>query len=340
MGLFGRKRLPEEQLAKAREYFEKRDYEHAFLESHRLAGKKDPEACYYVGMYYLNKRFDKKMAKSFIEVAAAAGVFDAPWQLQLITGETFRSSTPVEAEKPAASEPVQETKPETVVEEKAAVKAAPVAEPEKVAEAKPVVEAKKTVEPETVAEEKVIVKSAPVVEEKKSAEHEVDVETLYDQGERMRLCGAPRDALMYYERAAARGHVRSQLAAAPTYETGSGTSVDEAKALAWYEKAAEAGSPSACCKCGALYRAAGDDEEALHWYQVAGDTYGRHEGWRECADMFLMGIGTAADKKKALEYYKLCALQDDAEVQCIYALLSMKLYTAERQNEKRVEAMK
>lgn len=388
MGLFGRKKSPEERLAKAREYFEKGDYEHAFLESHRLTGKKDPEACYYVGMYYLYKRFDKKMAKSFIEVAAAAGIFDAPWQLQLITGETFRPSAPVETEKPTASEPVQETKPEKTAVEKPTVKPALAVEMETVIEAKPIVEEKKavetkkvteekpTVKPEPVIEAKPVVEAKPVIEEKKAvetkkmteekptvkpvpvtetekvikakpiageknpAEPTPDAMTLYVEAEQKRLSGADAEALVLYERAAEMGLTIAQLTAAIFHELGSGTPVDLSKALKWYEKAAEGGSASACCKCGELYRAAGNNEKALHWYQVAGDTYGQHEGWRECAEMFLAGIGTPVDKKKALGYYKLCALQDDADAQCMYGMLSIELCMADRQNEKRPEAMK
>lgn len=404
MGLFGRKKSPEERLAKAREYFEKGDYEHAFLESHRLTGKKDPEACYYVGMYYLYKRFDKKMAKSFIEVAAAAGIFDAPWQLQLITGEAFRSDAPVtETEKVIETKPVVEEKKavetKKVAEEKTTVKPAPATETEKVIEAKPIVEEKKHAETEKVteekstvkpvpvtetvkvietkpvikakpiieeknpvetkvAEEKSTVKPAPVIEmekvieakpvikakpivgEKNPAEPAPDAVTLYAEAEQKRLSGADAEALVLYERAAEMGLTIAQLTAAIFHELGSGTPVDLSKALKWYEKAAEGGSASACCKCGELYKAAGNNEKALHWYQVAGDTYGQHEGWRECAEMFLAGIGTPVDKKKALGYYKLCALQDDADAQCMYGMLSIELCMADRQNEKRPEAMK
>ena len=57
------------------------------------------------------------------------------------------------------------------------------------------------------------------------------------------------------------------------YSNGKGTAVDKAKALMWYEKAAEQGHASAQFNCGVMYYngqgTAVDDSKAKAWLQKA-----------------------------------------------------------------------
>lgn len=76
MGLFGRKKSPEEILAEGRTQYENGDLKKAFLTLHGLAGKGDPQACYYVGRIYLERK-EKSLAQSFLIKAAKGSVPDA-----------------------------------------------------------------------------------------------------------------------------------------------------------------------------------------------------------------------------------------------------------------------
>lgn len=76
MGLFGKKKTPEEILAEGRAQYEKGDSKKAFLTLHGLAGKGEPQACYYVGKIYLERKV-KNLAQSFLTTAAKGGIQDA-----------------------------------------------------------------------------------------------------------------------------------------------------------------------------------------------------------------------------------------------------------------------
>ena len=77
MGLFGKKKTPEEILAEGRTQFESGDMKHMFLTLHGLANKGDPEACYYIGFYWLKEKSDKHMAEKYLTIAAKGGQTDA-----------------------------------------------------------------------------------------------------------------------------------------------------------------------------------------------------------------------------------------------------------------------
>lgn len=84
MGLFGKKKTPEEILAEGRTQFERGDFSRAFLTLHKLANKGEPEASYCIGLYWLREKKDKGMAKKYLITAAKAHVRDAA---QLLAAE-------------------------------------------------------------------------------------------------------------------------------------------------------------------------------------------------------------------------------------------------------------
>ena len=66
------------------------------------------------------------------------------------------------------------------------------------------------------------------------------------------------------------------------YSEGQGTAKDPARALRWFEKAAEQGHPDAQCNCGTFYfngqGAPRDPEKARFWFEKAaaqGDAFAR-----------------------------------------------------------------
>lgn len=77
MGWFGKKKTPEELLAEGRAQFESGDMRHMFMTLHGLANKGNPEACYYIGIYWLKEKSDKSMAKMYLTTAARGGQADA-----------------------------------------------------------------------------------------------------------------------------------------------------------------------------------------------------------------------------------------------------------------------
>lgn len=99
MGLFGKKKRPEEILAEGRAQYENGDSKKAFLTLHGLAGKGEPQACYYVGKIYLERK-EKNLARPFLTTAAKGGVSDTA---QLLAKEFgIREYLP----KEAATQPV------------------------------------------------------------------------------------------------------------------------------------------------------------------------------------------------------------------------------------------
>lgn len=76
MGLFGKKKTPEEILSEGRAQYVKGDLKKSFITLHGLAAKGNPQACYYIGRIYLERK-EKNLAQSFLITAAKGGVQDA-----------------------------------------------------------------------------------------------------------------------------------------------------------------------------------------------------------------------------------------------------------------------
>ena len=71
MGLFGRKKSPEETLAEGRAQFIQGDLKKAFLTLHKLAAQGNAQAGYYIGRIYLERK-EKSLAQRFLTAAAKA----------------------------------------------------------------------------------------------------------------------------------------------------------------------------------------------------------------------------------------------------------------------------
>jgi TPR repeat protein len=95
-----------------------------------------------------------------------------------------------------------------------------------------------------------------------------DLGSLYNDGtggmtmDKVRACDL-------FEKAAEQGHVMAMHNAAYCYQVGTGGKKDDAKALTYYTKAAEAGSVRSQRNLGILYGRSGQAEKAYFWLRVA-----------------------------------------------------------------------
>ncbi len=102
------------------------------------------------------------------------------------------------------------------------------------------------------------------------------------------------------------------------YSNGKCKSVDEAKAIYWYRRAADVGLPSAQAALGRMYELGHgvieDAEEAITWYLKAAEQ-GDENGQIYLGLMYLYGRGVPQDDKKAAKYFAQAANQGDPEGQ-------------------------
>ncbi len=101
------------------------------------------------------------------------------------------------------------------------------------------------------------------------------------------------------------------------YPSGAGIDFDEDRALSWYLKAAEEGSPKAMRMVGEVFQYRGyenkqDHQQAFSWYQRAaqsGDARAMYEiGW-----MYERGYYVAQDNEQAMKWYISAAEAGDSE---------------------------
>ena len=267
MGLFGKKKEPEELLAEGRAQYESGDMKHMFLTLHGLANKGNPEACYYIGFYWLKEKSDNHMAEKYLTIAAKGGQTDAAKLLAERFG--VRDFLPQAPESATVPKPVPQAapKPEPVPEQK-------------------LTEAQKREAAE--AEQK---------QQKEEAEH------IFNEGVAAYNTKDYAKALSLFEKAAEQGDAAAQCNCGLIYDLGKGTAVDKAKALYWYEKAAEQGNIQAQCNCGWMYDlgegTAVDKAKALYWFEKAAEQ-GDAQALFLCGWMYDRDEGTAEDKFMAL----------------------------------------
>jgi TPR repeat protein len=106
------------------------------------------------------------------------------------------------------------------------------------------------------------------------------------------------------------GHLEAQNAMGQAYQNGLGVSVDEAKAVEWYRKAAEAKLAVAQNNLGILYLNGKGVErnvgEAFKLFEMAAS---QGDGWglNNLGGMYEMGWGVTKNREKAASYYKQAA---------------------------------
>lgn len=118
------------------------------------------------------------------------------------------------------------------------------------------------------------------------------------------------DALVYYRKAAAQGHVKAQSALGDCYRYGYGTEVDKKEAAHWYEQAANQGDAKARCQLGKMLLEGNGVKKdvaraAVLIEQAAGQ--GLPEAMGDLADLYADGNGKVKDESKAIALYQQAA---------------------------------
>lgn len=106
-------------------------------------------------------------------------------------------------------------------------------------------------------------------------------------------------AFLSYQSAAVKGNAEAQYQLARCYREGEGTTKDEKKAEAWYQKAADQGLVVALRALEVYF------DNALEAKAEQGDAAAQYA----LGDCYLYGLGVAKDEKKAAEYFKKAADQ-------------------------------
>lgn len=111
-------------------------------------------------------------------------------------------------------------------------------------------------------------------------------------------------------------NVQNRLAS--QYKSGEGVEQDYAKAMEWYQKAAEQGSSAAQNNIGVMYqRGEGvnrDYVQAYRWFKAAAEA-GNVDGQHNLGDLYQRGFGVPQDFSQAVIWYTKAAMQGDVEAQ-------------------------
>ncbi len=119
-----------------------------------------------------------------------------------------------------------------------------------------------------------------------------------------------RDAMVWYEQAAALGNSDAEQRIGSIYNLGMGVTKDYQKAMYWYLKAAGHGNSDALCNIGGLYQNGDGVEqnyvEAMMWFQKAAD-HGNADAEFNIGWLYEHGYGTLKNYQKALDWYQKSA---------------------------------
>jgi uncharacterized protein len=111
-----------------------------------------------------------------------------------------------------------------------------------------------------------------------------------------------------------RPSVKSAIKLGNDYLSGHGVTKDEQQAAYWFEKAAEAGDPSAQQQIGFFYQAgigvAADPVRAVHWYQLAAAA-GLPAAKTNLGVAYFWGTGVPVDKQLAIELFREAAAKGE-----------------------------
>ncbi|HSR79566.1 MAG TPA: hypothetical protein VLL28_02205 [Hyphomicrobiaceae bacterium] len=143
------------------------------------------------------------------------------------------------------------------------------------------------------------------------ADGEFEIAALSAEG--MGVPQDPKQAVAWYERAAARGVAAAQFRLALALERGIGVVVDRERAKVWYGRAAEQGHVRAMHNLGVLLAVGerADDAAAARWFAQAAER-GLVDSQFNLAILHESGRGVAKDLKQAYIWFALAAKSGDA----------------------------
>uniref|UniRef100_A0A6B2LKZ0 Uncharacterized protein n=1 Tax=Arcella intermedia TaxID=1963864 RepID=A0A6B2LKZ0_9EUKA len=124
-------------------------------------------------------------------------------------------------------------------------------------------------------------------------------------------------ALLWYEKAVAQNQPDAMNALAEMYESGWGVDVDMQKAIELYQRAESFGEKDCLAALGRIFKEQKTEDgytKALAYLLKAVEHNEEDtEAFFHIAELYENGWGVAADKNKAIEYYKKAAEFDDVE---------------------------
>ena len=141
------------------------------------------------------------------------------------------------------------------------------------------------------------------------AEAQIELAELYEEGEFCRKSDAK--AAAWYLRAAEQGLAHAQIALGTLYVEGRGLPEDREKALHWFEKAALQGDAVARFNMGALFSEEGEGRdfgEALKWYRMA-SFQENPDALHALGIMYEQGDGVLQSDEEAHKFYKRAATE-------------------------------
>ena len=154
----------------------------------------------------------------------------------------------------------------------------------------------------------------------KTAVQRGDVTALYEIGNRLfEGRGVPRDpkaALAWFERAGNAGLVPAQFRVGNMYEKGTGVARDLKQARQWYGRAADKGNAKAIHNLGVIIAEGGDGKPD---YAVAGDLFRRaaqfgiRDSQYNIAILLARGLGVGQSMTEAYTWFAIAAAQGDEE---------------------------
>ena len=129
-----------------------------------------------------------------------------------------------------------------------------------------------------------------------------------------RTNGADAEMVSYYERAAEAGYPSAMSSLGVLFEIGRGVAKDPVKAVAWDRKAAEAGSAVGMINLGTMYAngngVPGDFAQAMAWYTKAADA-GNALGMTQVGTLYHRGEGVRLDYAQAAAWHHKAAEAGD-----------------------------
>ena len=120
-------------------------------------------------------------------------------------------------------------------------------------------------------------------------------------------------AIVWYQKAAEKGHIRAQSALGNMHYQGRGVEQNYAEAAKWYQKAAEKGHTRAQSALGIMhFKGQGVDQnyaEAVKWYRSAADQ-GHANAQIMVGYAYDIGLGVKEDDAEAAKWYRMAAEQE------------------------------
>lgn len=144
----------------------------------------------------------------------------------------------------------------------------------------------------------------------------------------------PKDAMIYFKKAATKGNFRAMFLLGYMYENGEGVTIDLSKAAYYYKLASDNGNRSAQHNLGCFYyfgNGVNKDYQLAFEYFLKAAQQGKADSMKNIGVMYELGQYVAQNYEKALEWYKKAGENGDYDAEGYYRLLSKKIKNPQRE---------